>query len=134
MAGAQGLCLGLLGPSLFRRGSALLQTAALLLSIGLFFLFPIATLLWLLISIGFKFYVANFTSYNATYGTIGGVIVLLTWMYYSMFVLLVGGELAAELHHGTGAIEPTKGALYYGRIVSDSGPGTPSLTKSNRGW
>ena len=94
----------------------------------------ITTLLWLAATLVFRLYVQHFGSYNKTYGTIGGVIVLLTWMYYSMFVLLVGGELASELHHGTGAIEPTKGATYYGRIVSDSGPGTPSLTKSNRGF
>jgi membrane protein len=94
----------------------------------------ITTLLWLFATLLFRLYVQHFGAYNKTYGTIGGVIVLLTWMYYSMFVLLIGGELAAELHHCTGAIEPTKGALYYGRIVSDSGPGTPSLTKSNRGW
>ena len=81
----------------------------------------------------FRLYVQHFGSYNKTYGTIGGVIVLLTWMYYSMFVLLIGGELAAELHHGTGASEPPKGDVYYGRIVSDSGPGTPSLSaKGNR--
>ena len=94
----------------------------------------ITTMLWLLATLVFRLYVQHFGSYNKTYGTIGAVIVLLTWMYYSMFVLLVGGELASELHHGTGAIEPTKGATYYGRIVSDSGPGTPSLTKSNRGF
>jgi membrane protein len=94
----------------------------------------VTTILWLVATLVFRFYVQHFGSYNKTYGTIGGVIVLLTWMYYSMFVLLVGGELASELHHGTGAVEPTKGATYYGRIVSDSGPGTPSLTKSNRGF
>ena len=94
----------------------------------------ITTILWLVATLVFRFYVQHFGSYNKTYGTIGGVIILLTWMYYSMFVLLVGGELAAELHQGTGAVEPTKGATYYGRIVSDSGPGTPSLTKSNRGF
>ena len=93
----------------------------------------ITTLLWIAATMLFRLYVQHFGSYNKTYGTIGGVIVLLTWMYYSMFVLLVGGELAAELHHGTGASEPPKGDVYYGRIVSDSGPGTPSLSaKGNR--
>jgi membrane protein len=94
----------------------------------------VTTILWLVATLVFRLYVQHFGAYNKTYGAIGGVIVLLTWMYYSMFVLLVGGELASELHHGTGAVEPTKGATYYGRIVSDSGPGTPSLTKSNRGF
>ena len=93
----------------------------------------ITTLLWIAATVLFRLYVQNFGSYNKTYGTIGGVIVLLTWMYYSMFVLLSGGELAAELHRGTGATEPTRGEVYLGRIVSDSGPGTPSLSpKGNR--
>ena len=93
----------------------------------------ITTLLWIIATVLFRMYVQNFGSYNKTYGTIGGVIVLLTWMYYSMFVLLVGGELASELHHGSGATEPAKGDVYLGRIVSDSGPGTPSLSaKGNR--
>ena len=40
-----------------------------------------------------------------------------------MFVVLIGGELASELHHGTGAVAPDKGAIYFGRIVSGQGPG-----------
>jgi membrane protein len=92
----------------------------------------ITTLLWIVATVLFRFYVQNFGSYNKTYGTIGGVIILLSWMYYSMFVLLVGGELAAELHKGTGATEPLKGEVYYGRIVSDAGPGTPSISKASR--
>jgi membrane protein len=92
----------------------------------------ITTLLWIVATLIFRFYVQHFGSYNKTYGTIGGVIMLLTWMYYSMFVLLTGGELAAELHHGTGAVEPEKGAVYYGRIVSESGPGRPSMDKAKR--
>ena len=92
----------------------------------------ITTLLWIVATVLFRFYVQNFGSYNKTYGTIGGVIILLSWMYYSMFVLLVGGELAAELHKGTGATEPLKGEVYHGRIVSDAGPGTPSISKASR--
>ena len=93
----------------------------------------VTTLLWIVATVLFRLYVQHFGSYNKTYGTIGGVIVLLTWMYYSMFVLLIGGELASELHSGSGATEPAKGEVYFGRIVSDSGPGTPSMTaKGNR--
>ena len=69
----------------------------------------ITTLLWIVATLIFRLYVQHFGSYNKTYGTIGGVIILLTWMYYSMFVVLVGGELASELHHGTGATEPHEG-------------------------
>lgn len=92
----------------------------------------ISTALWIVATLVFRLYVQHFGSYNKTYGTIGAVIMLLTWMYYSMFVLLVGGELASEIHHGTGAIDPAKGAIYLGRIVSESGPGRPSLDKSRR--
>jgi membrane protein len=79
------------------------------------------TLLWLIVTLVFRFYVQNFGNYNATYGTIGGVIVLLTWMYLSMLTVLVGGELASELHHGTGAIDPRRGATIGDRIVSTGG-------------
>jgi membrane protein len=61
----------------------------------------VATVLWVLISLGFKFYVARFGSYNATYGTIGGIIVLLTWMYVSSLAILVGAEVNAEIEHAS---------------------------------
>ena len=61
----------------------------------------IATLLWLLISLGFKFYVVQFTSYNATYGAIGGVIVLMLWFYVSALAVLIGAELNAEIEHAS---------------------------------
>jgi len=60
-----------------------------------------ATILWVLISLGFKFYVANFGSYNATYGTIGGIIVTLTWFYVSALAILFGAELNAEIEHAS---------------------------------
>ena len=92
----------------------------------------VTTLLWILATLLFRVYVQHFGAYNKTYGTIGGVIVLLTWMYYSMFVVLMGGELAAELHQGTGAVDPDKGAIYFGRVVSESGPRRPSMEKAKR--
>jgi len=61
----------------------------------------VAVLGWLLASLGFSYYVNHFGSYNATYGSIGAVIVLLTWMYVSGFFVLVGGEINAEIEHAS---------------------------------
>jgi len=63
----------------------------------------VATTLWLAISLGFKFYVARFGSYNATYGVIGGVIVLMLWFYLSSLAVLIGAELNAEIEHASAA-------------------------------
>lgn len=61
----------------------------------------IATLLWVPISLAFKVYVANFADYNATYGAVGGVIVLMLWFYLSGLAILVGAELNAEIEHAS---------------------------------
>jgi len=61
----------------------------------------LATALWLVISLGFRFYVTHFGQYNKTYGTIGAVIVLLLWFYLSGLVLLVGAEFNSELEHAS---------------------------------
>jgi membrane protein len=82
------------------------------------FLFVIATLL-------FRLYVQNFPP-NKTYGTVGAVMVLLTWMYVVSVVILVGGELNSELHHGTGSVASRKGSVYAGRIATGEQPTQPS--------
>lgn len=51
--------------------------------------------LWIAATAGFGIYAANFASYNATYGSLGGVIILITWFYLSAFFLLLGAEFAA---------------------------------------
>ena len=60
-----------------------------------------AVLGWLLASLGFAVYVNRFGSYNATYGSIGAVIVLLTWMYVTGLFVLIGGEINAEIEHAS---------------------------------
>jgi membrane protein len=57
----------------------------------------VATLLWLVVSVGFRIYVQNFGDYSAVYGAIGSVIVLMLWLYLSGFALLVGAELNSEI-------------------------------------
>jgi membrane protein len=59
-----------------------------------------ALIVWVVASAGFAFYVANFSSYNATYGSIGGIIVFLLWVWISNIALLFGAELDAELERG----------------------------------
>jgi membrane protein len=61
----------------------------------------IGSVLWLIFSYGFSFYVTHWGDYEATYGAIGGVIVLMIWLYISAFAVLLGAEIDAELEHQT---------------------------------
>ena len=64
---------------------------------------------WLVLSMAFGFYVARFANYNATYGSIGGVVALLSWTYLSSYIFLFGAELNSEFEHQT-AKDTTTGA------------------------
>ena len=59
-----------------------------------------AVVLWIVASALFAFYVANFGSYNKTYGALGGVIVFLTWLWITNNVILLGAEVNAEIERG----------------------------------
>lgn len=59
----------------------------------------IGTGLWLLMSYAFSVYADNFGSYNKTYGSIGGVIVLMTWLYVTGLIFILGGEVNALIEH-----------------------------------
>lgn len=64
-----------------------------------------AALLWQIVSLGFSFYVSNFGNYSATYGSLGGVIILLLWFFLTGLVLMIGAELNVIFHRrksGTG--------------------------------
>jgi membrane protein len=56
----------------------------------------VAVVIWVVASVGFAFYVANFSSYNKTYGALAGVIVFLVWMWITNLAVLIGAELNAE--------------------------------------
>jgi membrane protein len=68
----------------------------------------IATVLWVIASLGFSVYVANFGNYNETYGALGAVVVLLLWLFLSAFVVILGAEINAEMEHQT-AHDTTEG-------------------------
>ena len=72
-----------------------------------------ATLLWVIVSLGFKTYVATLGTYTETYGLVGAVMVLLLWFYLSGIALLMGAELNSEIEH----------ASPYGKDVGEKKPG-----------
>ncbi len=61
----------------------------------------VATVLWLIGSALFSWYVSNFGSYNETYGSVAAIVVLMMWMWLSAYFVLLGGELNAEMEHQT---------------------------------
>ena len=73
----------------------------------------VATILWVVVSLGLKMYITYIGNFNETYGTLGGIIVLLTWFYLSGLAILTGAELNAELEH----------ASSYGKDVGEKVPG-----------
>ncbi len=69
----------------------------------------LATVGWLVTTLGFGLYAANFANYNATYGALGAVVVMLMWLYLSAYILLLGAELNSEIEHQT-EVDSTVGA------------------------
>lgn len=66
----------------------------------------VATALWIGASLLFSYYVAHFSSYNKTYGSLGAVVILLMWFYLSAFALLLGAEIDSEIEHHLRDDEP----------------------------
>ena len=64
--------------------------------------------IWIVGSLLLSWYVANFGNYNATYGSLGAVIGFMVWMWLSTIVVLIGGEINAEMEHQT-AKDTTEG-------------------------
>ncbi|SDS13769.1 membrane protein [Friedmanniella luteola] len=86
----------------------------------------IATVLWLLASVGFSLYVSNFSSYAKTYGALAGIVILLLWLFITSYAILLGAEINAESEQQTAA-DTTKGpAQPMGQrdaVKADSVPG-----------
>ncbi len=61
----------------------------------------VSTLLWLLITVGFGFYAANFGDYNATYGSLAAIVIFLMWLFLSAYSVLIGAEINAEAERQT---------------------------------
>ena len=61
----------------------------------------VATVLWLVGSIGFSIYTANFGKYNETYGSLGAVVVVMLWLFLTALAVILGAELNAESERQT---------------------------------
>jgi membrane protein len=81
----------------------------------------VAALSWLVVSILFSWYAENFGSYNKTYGSLGAIIAFMFWIWLSIIVVLIGGELNAEIEHQTVRDTTTGTAEAPGRARRDRG-------------
>lgn len=90
-----------------------------------------ASFSWMLMTFGFGLYVANFGNYDATYGSLGAAMVLLTWLYLSAYVLLLGAELNCELERQTSRDTTAEAELPLGKraayVQTRHGPGSPQI-------
>jgi membrane protein len=73
----------------------------------------LATVLWIVASLGVRLYIANFGNYTETYGALAGVMIMLLWFYVSGLCILIGAELNAEIEH----------ASPYGKMPGEKVPG-----------
>jgi membrane protein len=94
-----------------------------------------STALWILVSVGFSVYVANFGSYDKTYGTLAGVVVLLLWLFFTAYAVLLGAEVNAQAELSTAA-DTTTGAEQplgeRGAYVADHVVGAPGTASAGR--
>jgi len=82
-----------------------------------------AAIAWLVSSVLFSWYIANFGAYNATYGSLGAAIGLMMWMWISAIVILLGAQLNAEIEHQTArdsTVGPEKPLGRRGAVMADT--------------
>ena len=96
---------------------------------------------WLLLTLAFSFYVTSVTDYNVTYGSLGTIVVLLTWIYLSAYALIFGAELNSEIEHQTARDTTTgrsrpmgrRGAWAADHVADDDEPNpkdTPTMAEA----
>ena len=95
---------------------------------------------WLLLTVAFSFYITSVTDYGATYGSLGAMVALLTWLYLSAYVFVVGAELNSEVEHQTVKDSTTGEPLPLGRRgawsadhVADAGDDGASEKEASEG-
>jgi membrane protein len=94
----------------------------------------VVTVVWALVSVGFAVYVDNFGSYDKTYGTIAGVIVLMLWLYLTCYLVLLGAEINSETEHQTAedtTAGPPRPMGQRGAEMADTLPDPPEPTKES---
>lgn len=82
-----------------------------------------AAAFWLLGSLGFSWYLNNIAHYDVTYGSLGAVVAFMTWIWFSVMVVLLGAELNAEIEHQTArdsTVGPAKPMGERGAAMADS--------------
>lgn len=85
----------------------------------------VASVLWVLFSFGFSFYLSQFAQYDKTYGSLGSVVVLLMWFYLTAYIILLGAEFNAAMEHQTNQDStkgPEKSMGQRGAFVADTIP------------
>ena len=90
----------------------------------------LAVVVWLVASAAFAFYVANFGSYNKTYGTLGGVIIFLVWMWLTNVAILLGAEINAERERSQQLRDDTPGAEREIQLKERSEPKTKKRSRT----
>jgi membrane protein len=96
----------------------------------------VATVIWLVASIGFSIYASTFGNYAKTYGVFAGIVILLFWLWLTMYAILLGAEINAESEQQTAA-DTTKGQAEplgeRGAVKADSIPsGDPEALQQER--